>query len=424
MTKQIYRQAALDRLSSPEQLDRPYSLVSAGAWISLLILIACILLAFVWALFADAPVKVSGGGILLQQQGLNEVSSEAAGRIDRLNLAVGDYVEKDQVIARFNRTRLKLELANAEAALEDSQQRLASLVAFSQEQEELKSNVRNSRIAGLDQVEKMMIRRKELLESRVDSIAALVEKQLTTPASLIAVELELANARERLLGLENERRSMRSSFLEEKVERDLALLDENLKIEQQIRSIERMKRRLNLEQAITSPHSGQVLEVRVNEGDVIDAGEAIATLAVEMPGDELETEALIYVSSVDGKKIKPGMLAEVVPSLFKKSRYGFIRGHVVYVSALPASFESIRTNLRNERLAQELSGGSSSFEVRVRLERDPSTVSGLSWSSSQGPDDEIRPGTLLTAAFVVAREPVADIAMPGLADRLQALWKD
>ncbi len=424
MTRQIYRQAALDRLSSPEQLDRPYSLVSAGTWMSLLILISCILLASVWALISDAPVKVDGGGILLQHKGLNEVASESAGRIDRLDLTVGDYIEKGQVIARFNRTKLKLELANEEAALEDAQQRLASLVSFSREQEELKSNVRTSKIEGLDQVEEMMTRRKDLLESRVDSIAALVEKKLTTPASLIAVELELANAREKLLGLENERRSMRSSFLEEKVERDLALLDEELKIEQQKRSIERLKRRLKLEQAITSPHSGQVLEIRVNEGDVIDAGEAIATLALETPGGELENEALIYVSSVDGKKIKPGTHAEVVPSLFQKSRYGFIRGEVVYVSALPASFESIRTSLRNDRLAQELSGGASSFEVRVRLDRDPSTISGLSWSSSKGPDDEIRPGTLLSAAFVVARDPVADIVVPGLANRLQGLWKD
>ncbi len=423
MTKQIYRQAALERLSSPEQLDRPYSLVSARSWLGLAVLVCLVLAGCAWALVSAAPVKVQGSGILLQRQGLNEVASEASGRIDRLTLQVGDYVQKGQVIARFNRTKLKLELANAEAALEDSEQRLDSHVAFAKEQEAVKSNFRDSRVQGLDEVERMMHRRRALLEARVANIAELVEKRISTRANLIAVELELANARERLLGLENERRSLRSSYLEEKVERDLTLLDEKLKIEQQKRSISRLKRRLNLEQAITSPHSGQVLEIRVNEGDVIDAGEAIATLAPEQQqGSDPENVALVYVSPSDGKKIKDGMDVEVVPSLYKKSRYGFIRGRVIYVSELPSSLESMRSYLRNDRLAQELSGGVSPFEVRVALERNASTVSGLDWSASSGPDDEVRPGTLLSASIVVSRQPIADIVMPGLADRLNGLW--
>jgi hypothetical protein len=43
MTRQIYRQAALDRLASPEQLDRPYKLVGSLGWLLLLGLFAVIL---------------------------------------------------------------------------------------------------------------------------------------------------------------------------------------------------------------------------------------------------------------------------------------------------------------------------------------------------------------------------------------------
>ena len=65
MAKQIFRQAALDRLASPEQLDRPYRLVSAPVWMGLAVAIGATFLAVGWAAFATAPVKVEGGTVFI-----------------------------------------------------------------------------------------------------------------------------------------------------------------------------------------------------------------------------------------------------------------------------------------------------------------------------------------------------------------------
>ena len=57
--RQIYRQAALDRLASPERLDRPGRLVGGLGWPALALLVAAICAALVWVATARAPVRIA-----------------------------------------------------------------------------------------------------------------------------------------------------------------------------------------------------------------------------------------------------------------------------------------------------------------------------------------------------------------------------
>jgi hypothetical protein len=61
----VFRTAALDRLSSPDQLDERLQIVSSRAWLALVAVGALVFALVVWAFLGHIAVKVSGDGRLV-----------------------------------------------------------------------------------------------------------------------------------------------------------------------------------------------------------------------------------------------------------------------------------------------------------------------------------------------------------------------
>ena len=355
--------------------------------------------------------------MVLQTGGLLEIIANKSGRIDKLTISPGDEVRPGMVIARFKRSTIIREIKLVKAELSDTEGRLASLVEYYSLQRKNETANETDRLAGLQETERLLKRRRNLLGERLKGVRELVKRKVAIPTKLINAELELTDVHEKLSRMKNEANHLRTDALKRKRRRDLALLDEKLKIDKLKRQITRLEKQLEDDQTVTSPHAGRVIEIKMKQGDVIDKGMPLALLA-PLADEKNPDIAVLYVSTADGKRVKPGMDVEIVPSLYRKSQYGFIRGKVIYVSTVPTTLQGMRSVLRNEQLAKELAGGGSPFEVRVRFERDPASPSGLRWSSSDGPASAIHPGTLLEASIVVERLPIADIVIPGLAGRL------
>ncbi|MCW5700704.1 MAG: NHLP bacteriocin system secretion protein [Rhodospirillales bacterium] len=413
MSRQIYRQAALDRLASPEQLDRPHTLVSARGWSALALLVAALFGGVVWALFSSAPVKVSARGIVLQQGGLREIVADAAGRIDQLMLKRGDIVHSKMAVANFQRSETLREIRDTQAELADAEARLARLTLFYEGQNSRETAAEKERLKGIGETRKLIERREKLLTQSMKDVENLLERKIVVKSKMINTELELANARERLARIADEENSLALRTLDRQSRQELALLDEQLKVDRLNRQLIRRKEQLAEERVVTSPHAGRVVEVKVNQGDMVSAGTAIATLE-PIGGEDTEAIGVLFVTPADGKRIREGMAAEIVPSIFRREEYGFIRGEVVFVSSVPATAEGMQSVLRNEQLVKEMSGGSAPFEVRIRFIKDNSTPSGFAWSSSSGPNATVHPGTLLEAAILVDRLPIANLVVPGL----------
>lgn len=99
--KEIFRQAALERLSSPEELDQLMQVTTPKGWLALLGLASLIVVALIWGVFGNIPTKVGGQGILLNAGGVPQVSALTTGRVQRLYVNVGDIVPKGKTIARI-----------------------------------------------------------------------------------------------------------------------------------------------------------------------------------------------------------------------------------------------------------------------------------------------------------------------------------
>jgi len=94
----IFRQRALRRISSPEQLDRVVQVTVPRRWIGLGGLLLIVAASVVWAAVSSVPTTLKGPGYLLPLGGLREVQSTSAGTITSLTVAVGSHVVAEQPI--------------------------------------------------------------------------------------------------------------------------------------------------------------------------------------------------------------------------------------------------------------------------------------------------------------------------------------
>jgi multidrug resistance efflux pump len=102
--KPVFRQVALERLSSPEQLDQLMQVTTPKGWLALLAVGGLLLAALVWSIFGSLPTQVPGQGILLGGGGVNTVFASSEGQIKRIHVKVGDMVRRGQLIARLEPT--------------------------------------------------------------------------------------------------------------------------------------------------------------------------------------------------------------------------------------------------------------------------------------------------------------------------------
>src|SRR5947207_6893228 len=92
--RKIFRDEALEQLSSPEQLDQLLQVVNPKSWIPIVTLGALLLIAILWSLFGRIPVTVEGEGLLVYPRQVVSLQLPATGQVVELSAKVGDFVKK------------------------------------------------------------------------------------------------------------------------------------------------------------------------------------------------------------------------------------------------------------------------------------------------------------------------------------------
>jgi hypothetical protein len=238
-SQRLFRQAALDRLSSPERIDELMEVTNRRGWLALIAVAVLLGVTVVWGILGAIPTIVKGQGLLLYEGSLRTVDSPATGKLTELLIRAGDEVARDQVVGWLQVT----------------------------------------------------------------------ESQIVP---------------------------------------------------------------------ITSSYAGRVLDVRVSEGNVIQA--TVPILSLEQPGRSLE--AVVYLSSAEGKQVRPGMEVQLTPASVKQEEYGRLLGRVSAVSPFPVTTTTLQRVLGNEDLARALTREGPPIEVHVELLRSPATASGYQWTST------------------------------------------
>jgi len=139
----------------------------------------------------------------------------------------------------------------------------------------------------------------------------------------------------------------------------------------------------------------------------------IARLLVADAG-EVRLTAIAYLPGAEGKKVKANMSARVAPSTVKVELEGYVLGRVIRVAELPASREGLLRRLKNTVLVEEILKAGAPFEIEVDLQRDATTPRGYAWTSGEGPDIRIEPGTLARTEVVVERIHIISLIFPAM----------
>jgi len=404
----IFRKVALERLSSPEQLDQMVQVTDPKGWLALTGIGALLLAAIGWGVFGSIPTTSQGDGILLRQGGISDLVSNAAGQVQEVLVSVGDVIEKGQPVARIQQDALLRQIADdrsKQAVLRD--QYAEALRIFSQ-QKQLRARDLAQQRANLQRSIETLEKDVSLLRERLDAQQALLndglitrETFLTTQQSLNAKRDQLAQARLDLNGLDLKRIEADQQLDQQLQARQTAIHDLELEIGE-------LNAKLGENVNILSPYSGRVLEVLANRGDVVNPGTPI--LSVEVLSENLQ--AVLFVPASTGKKVQPGMTVRLSPSTVKREEYGSLLGKVTWVAEFPSTARGMIRLLGNEALVTKLMTQGPPIQVNVALTRDPATPTGYRWSSSRGPNLKISSGTLASGDIVVQEDRPIRLIIP------------
>ena len=104
-SEKIFRAAAIERLSSPEQLDQLVRITRPFDWAAVLAIGLALIAIVVWSLVGQIATRTPGDGILIIGGGqVVDAVSAAAGRLESINVAANERVLRRQVIARIAQT--------------------------------------------------------------------------------------------------------------------------------------------------------------------------------------------------------------------------------------------------------------------------------------------------------------------------------
>lgn len=110
MAKQIYRKALLERMSSPDQLDKMIVITSPSFWLALLGGAVIVVVALVWSVFGRLPIKTEATGLFVPEQGTFYLAANTSGIVSSLQVEIGDYVEQGDVVMTLSDEDVQQEL--------------------------------------------------------------------------------------------------------------------------------------------------------------------------------------------------------------------------------------------------------------------------------------------------------------------------
>lgn len=408
VTERLFRKAALERMASPEQLDTQLTAADARAWIALAGLALGLAFLLAWGIFGTIPTNVTAKGILIPQGGrVLSAMSPAPGVVDRVLVKVGDHVAKGQAVARIRQDETRQRLGHARQVeaekADDLKGRRGTL------EQELRATLATiaQRQAALEQSAAAARDRITYLEQQLRNRQEMLAMGFATAETIHVAQNDLSRARRELADSQAQISSAKAEAMQARLntDREVRQLGENLA--NAGRRVAELSTEIGLSSEVVAPADGRVNEIRLTEGVVVATGQPV--LGIETAGTVLQ--AVVFIPTEHGKKVRPGMNARVAPSTVKKEESGTLIGAVSGVSPFPATREGMAAVVQNDTLVAEFNKAGAPFEARLDLNA-ADTPSGYGWSSGRGPDIDLTSGTTVEATIAVREQAPISLILP------------
>ncbi len=407
--QRVFRAAALDRASSPEQLDHLVVITKPSDWIAAAVIAFVLASAILWGVLGRIPTRVTGDGILISNGGrVVDAVSGAAGRLASVSIAVGDHVVQGQPIAQIVQTDIEQRHNEAVAVLQERERERAVLVSRVETELATKSQNYSKLDDALNEIIKVTDQRIDYLTVDVKNLEGLFSKGYTTRRTLEDRRQELASAQQRKEDSQNQILKLRTEQADLETQRDRDVRQSEFAVNEARRQADATAELLSQNTQVISPIEGRVLEVKISSGSVL----AVGTAVVEIESEGSNLQALIYIPADQGKRIKPGMQVNIEPSTVKREEFGMMLGKVETVSNFPMTPQGMSAVLHNDSLVTRFSRDGAPYAATVVLDDDSSTASGYRWAVGQGPATRLTSGTLARAEITTRRQRPLDLVIP------------
>ncbi len=400
-----FRKISLERLSSPEQLDKLMVIVGPKGWVSLICVIVLLITVVIWSFIGKIPVQAVGTAVLLNEQGVFAIQPEIDGTVTDLFVAEGEKVKAGQLIAKVFNSNVEIQLNNAIAQVASLQEQLAAYEGFLDEESKAQQDAIESEVNALEFTVQQQKGDLAFLEQDLKDKEAVLKKGLIPQATVEQARQALAAKK-------------------------IAMEETQAKINQTVSAItqlpqlaERQTRRLQLsqaedqlkvlqaqtaQQAVTAVDDGTILGIWVGRGTVVQRGQSIAI--AEHGAEPGQGEIFFcFLPPEVGQRVTVGMQARIDIDYLQKENYGSILGKVIAVHPWPMSDQRAMKLFQNEQMIQYLFANYHSLiMVQVRPDPDPTNATGYRWSSKIAPDKPIMPSTLgHTKIVLLDRSPIS-----------------
>ena len=427
VNEHLFREKAISKMTSPDNLDRLMRVVRPKDWIPLATIGGLLAVGCAWAVAGNISTKIAGRGVLLGPRRVVSVQALGGGRLDVLNVRPGDAVKKGDLLARVDQSEVRrrtqddrqllliLEVHDKTKSASQDQQN-----SLQKQQDELERNFLKAQRQSLERSLADTQALSESLQRRYQSMQELRKAGLMAAIAPDVIQSEQAwrdnqakilDYKARLDQIEAQAKQLETRFstlqrenLEATTARQTQMTELRARIGQGELQVSRSG-------DVISDYSGRVVEVFSAAGQVLPAGGAL--LALETQDADGPLVGHLYFPVSEGRKIEPGMSIQITPENVERERFGGILGKVTAVSALPVTREGVLRTVGNAELVHEIMGDEgASVEVTAALDADPSMFSAYRWSSSRGPDIKISSGLTVQGRVTIEGRAPATYLIP------------
>ena len=414
MAAGFFRKAALEKLSTPEKLDQLIKVTSPKGWIALLTIAIALSTGIGWSFFGNIKTKLNVVGVLLGGE-IHEVVATSQGQLINLNVNIGDKVKDGDIIGTIEQPELFQQIEEVKANLKEREFDLQRFLSYGNQDTRLQGELIQQQTNSIKLQIQTENKNLGFLNSRLSTEEDLLKQGLITNSQLVNTKQQIDAARNSIERLKSQLVQTSSQKLNIGFDLQQKINVSKQRIAEAKRRLEHLKERYDIQTNIRSSYSGEVVEVLSESGIVVGQGTPLFKLKNQnQVTKDGKLRGVLYIPSQDGKKIKEGMEALVVPSTVQPQEYGFMKGKVTYISDFPITQKGMMMTVKNDQLVSGLLSMGALFEVYVEFEEDKESFSGFKWTSALGPEIAIKEGTSCMGKITVKTEPPVTIIIPAL----------
>ncbi|MBI5440290.1 MAG: NHLP bacteriocin system secretion protein [Deltaproteobacteria bacterium] len=254
-----------------------------------------------------------------------------------------------------------------------------------------------------------LVKRVAFLQTRLEAQSAAADQGLITRDVRQATAQELDEARSTLIANQAQKAQLEARGAQILNSADQSGFNLEQAVRRTERQIEQIRRRLAEGTQVLAAYPGKIVSRLVDAGQEVRQGAPV--LLLELSNRPLRAVAFI---PLQGARIRTGMTAQMSPEGITWEEYGYMLGDVISVTQGPVNPDSMNRILRNPQLVQQFTAAGSVYEMKIMLRLDPSTPSGFSWTSRQGPPIKFGSGTLLRVQIPVQEKRPIELVIPTL----------